>query len=308
MQYLPKQILTSILKLYGDKTELKGIEGKEVEYLLSKGMLNSVYGMCVTDIIRDVISYDDEWQIQTKKNLPVEELEGMMQKNNKSWRRFLYYPWGIYVTAYARRNLWQAILALGNDYVYSDTDSVKYLNHDKHLKFFEKYNKKCRAKLKAMCDFRRIPISLTEPKNKKGEKKPIGIFEDEGNYDYFKTLGAKRYMYSCGGKVQITVAGLSKQNGVNYMMRKCNGDLKKVFGMFDDQLTIPANETGKSTHTYIDTEMTNTVVDYLGQSLDVTSKSGIHLDDCEFSLSISKQYASFLRMFLAGYEEKRVFL
>lgn len=309
MQYLPKQIIMSILKLYGDKTELKNVSGKEVEYLLSKGMLNSVYGMSVTDIIRDVIDYEnDDWHVQGKKALPVEELEGMIQKHNKSWRRFLYYPWGVYVTAYNRRNLWDGILEMGPDYVYSDTDSIKYLYHDKHEDYIKKYNKECKRKLKAMCDFRRIPLSLTEPKNIKGEKKPIGIFEYEGKYDYFKTLGAKRYMYARDGKPQITVAGLSKQNGVRYMMKKCGGDLKKVFAMFDDQLTIPANETGKSTHTYIDHEMQADVVDYLGGNLHITSKSAVHLEDCEFSLSISKQYAAFLRMFVSGYRETRAFI
>src|SRR5699024_8963425 len=39
--YLPKPIIESILKLYQNKTELKGVDGFEVEYLLSKGMLNS---------------------------------------------------------------------------------------------------------------------------------------------------------------------------------------------------------------------------------------------------------------------------
>ena len=61
MQYLPKAIIESIVELYQGKTTLKGVEGKEVEYLLSKGMLNSVYGMCVTDIVRDEILYNEEW-------------------------------------------------------------------------------------------------------------------------------------------------------------------------------------------------------------------------------------------------------
>ena len=33
------------------------LNNKEVEYLLSKGMLNSVYGMSVTDIVKDTAIY-----------------------------------------------------------------------------------------------------------------------------------------------------------------------------------------------------------------------------------------------------------
>ena len=64
--YLPKSIIESILNLYQDKTTLKGVQGKEVEYLLSKGMLNSVYGMCVTDIVKDNAVYndDDNWNFE----------------------------------------------------------------------------------------------------------------------------------------------------------------------------------------------------------------------------------------------------
>ena len=41
--YLPIEIIKSIIKLYSDKTTLKGVMGKETEYLISKGLLNSVY-------------------------------------------------------------------------------------------------------------------------------------------------------------------------------------------------------------------------------------------------------------------------
>lgn len=42
-RYLPIEIIKSLIKLYKDKTELKGVNGKETEYLVSKGLLNSVY-------------------------------------------------------------------------------------------------------------------------------------------------------------------------------------------------------------------------------------------------------------------------
>lgn len=41
--YLPLEIIQSIIKLYTDKTTLKGVKNKETEYQVSKGLLNSVY-------------------------------------------------------------------------------------------------------------------------------------------------------------------------------------------------------------------------------------------------------------------------
>ena len=41
--YLPIEIIKSIIKLYSDKTTLKGVKDKETEYQVSKGLLNSVY-------------------------------------------------------------------------------------------------------------------------------------------------------------------------------------------------------------------------------------------------------------------------
>lgn len=41
--YLPVEIIKSIIKLYSDKTTLKGVKDKETEYQVSKGLLNSVY-------------------------------------------------------------------------------------------------------------------------------------------------------------------------------------------------------------------------------------------------------------------------
>lgn len=295
--YLPKPIIESILNLYQDKTTLKGVQGKEVEYLLSKGMLNSVYGMSVTDIVKDNAIYNDadDWGFE-KVDINTE-----IDKYNGSKNRFLYYAWGIWVTAYARRNLWTGILAVGEDYVYSDTDSIKALNYSKHENYVNHYNTAVLKKLRKMCDELGFNKELLTPKTVKGEVKPLGIWEFEGNYDRFKTLGAKRYLVQEGDKYSLTVAGLSKANGMQYIQEVCENDSDKIFNMFNNELYIPSNKTGKMTHTYLDNEQSNTVTDYLGVSNIEHALSGVHLGACDFTLSISKQYLNFLANLKDGY-------
>ena len=99
---------------------MKGVQGKEYEYLHNKQLLNACYGMCVTDIAPEPILYDNDiWTTD------LYTLEDQISKYNKAKQRFLFYPWGIYVTAYARRNLFMGIYEFYTDYIYSDTDSIK---------------------------------------------------------------------------------------------------------------------------------------------------------------------------------------
>lgn len=293
--YLPKSIIESILDLYEKKTTLKDVDGFEVEYLLSKGMLNSVYGMCVTDFVKDEHTYNDDWVCN-----PV-SIEEKIEEYNKSKNRFLYYPWGIWVTAYARRNLWTAILNVGNDYIYSDTDSVKMLNYEKHKPYIESYNEHVTIKLNNMMDFYKLDKKRLTPKTIKGIDKPLGVWEHEGHYTKFKTLGAKRYLIEEKGNFYLTVAGLSKKNGIEYIKEQCSNDSDKIFDMFNDSLYIPSSNTGKMTHTYIDTPYDLLVTDYRGVYCEVHTESGIHLGDCDFTLSVSKQYSEFLKMVSQGY-------
>ena len=142
---------------------------------------------------------------------------------------------------------------------------------------------------------------LLSPKTVQGVSKPLGVWDYEGHYTRFKTLGAKRYLYEEGGQLYLTVAGLSKMNGINYMIKKCNNDFSKVFDMFTDDLHIPAENTGKNTHTYIDIEITDEIEDYKGNKQIVTSLSAVHLEPTNFSLSISDYYIKFYKMLQSGY-------
>lgn len=290
--YLPTNFVKSILKLYSDKTTLKGVEGKEVEYLVSKGMLNSCYGMTVTDIVRDEIIYYDEWDIEKA------DVEKDIEHYNKSRNRFLYYPWGVWVTAYARRNLWGGILAFGDDYIYSDTDSIKCINIEKHFDYINSYNNTVKLKLQMAADYHKIDFELFQPKTIKGVKKLIGVWdwETENNkYTRFKTLGAKRYMIEQNGKINITVAGVNKKTAVPYLIKKYGN---KIFDAFTNDLTIPKEHTGKMTHTYIDERKTGIITDYLGNKNNYDEYSAVHLENAKYSLSLSQAYIDFLKGFV----------
>lgn len=289
MSYLPTAIIKSILELYDKKTTLKGVEGKEVEYLLSKAMLNSIYGMTVTAIVRDEQIYNNNmWS--TERGNAEEEIK----KYNESKNRFLFYPWGVYVTAYARRNLWKGILHFQDDYIYSDTDSIKFVNLEKHKEWIEAYNKEITDKIKNALEF--SVIEYETPKTIKGVKKPLGVWDYEGKYDRFKTLGAKRYMYQIEGDIHITVAGLSKAQGAQYIASQ-----KKPFEFFSNEMYIPSNHTSKLTHTYIDYEQSYDIMDYKGNVSNVTALSGVHLEPTDFTLSQSEQFSRFIDNFCKGY-------
>lgn len=301
--YLPKPIVESILRLYQGKTELKDVAGSEVEYMHSKGMLNSIYGMCVTDVVKEQAEYAEELGWTSYKP----NVDETVADYNESKNRFLFYAWGIWVTAYARRNLWTGILAVGNDYVYSDTDSLKVLNWDKHVAYTKWYDSTVIKKMEDMCDEYKLDKALLRPKTKDGVEKVLGVWDYEGTYPLFKTLGAKRYLVlEKSGRLALTVAGLSKRNGVEYMKEQAGGDTKKVFEMFSTDLYIPAEKTGKMTHTYIDEEIHTQVTDYLGQKADVKTLSGVHLESCEFTLSLSTQYMAFMKQVADGYIFKGV--
>ena len=297
-EYLPTEFVRSILGLYANKTTLKGVVGKEVEYLNSKEMLNSCYGMCVTNPLRDEFTYEGEWDVST---LSPEKVFETLQKYNESRNRFLFYPWGVFVTAYARRNLFTGIYERGDDYVYSDTDSVKVRHADRHQEYFKQYNNLVQYKLRQACKHHGLPFEMVEPKTIKGVNKILGVWDYEGTYTRFKTLGAKRYMVEeedalrTGGKsypVSLTVSGVNKKTAIPYLLEKYGQE--GIFEAFTNYLAIPPQATGKNIHTYIDYEQSGEFSDYTGETGGFSEMTGVHLEPTGYSLSLSVMYLNFL--------------
>ena len=328
--YLPRPFILSILHLFANKTSLKGVEGRETEYMVSKNMINSAYGMSVTNIIRDLYEYSDVdgWTTEDA------DVSTQLKKYNTNHNRFLFYAWGVWVTAHARHDLWEAIFEFGPDYIYADTDSIKGLNFDKHMSFFKLYNNRVNVQLSKMCKQLNIPISLCKPKTKKGEVKTIGVWEIEESYKTFKAIGAKRYMYEHEtGEMSFTVSGVNKHYGMPYLLKEYSGvdpqyyslielayspdpnlekesreamkkvvelhnngeiDYTPLFEKFSEGLYFPPEATGKQTLTYIDKPLSFSCTDYNGLTHHCFEFSVIHMEPQSYYMSQTAEYLRFL--------------
>lgn len=201
--YLPEQLIKTICQYYHYKTELKNVPGQELLYMKSKNKLNSLYGMCAQDPVKQSILFIDNDFKEQNEN----EAELLLAYNKKA---FLAYQWGVWVTAWARYRLEEGIqLAHGdvNDpnapqFVYCDTDSVKYLGEIDLSKFNTERIK----------DSKRSGAYATDPQ---GITHYMGVYEKEHDMCEFRTMGAKKYVYreTPDDKLVCTIAGVSKSLG-----------------------------------------------------------------------------------------------
>lgn len=201
---LPKPLREEIQKFYRDKTELKGVKGQELFYGLQKAKLNAIYGMSCQKPVKETIDFINGFWVE--RNDPEPEL---LAKNNA--KAFLVYSWGVWTTAHARRELEKAINIVGPErFVYCDTDSVKFIDDGKVS--FKAYNESRKR------DSIKNGGVAADPA---GHKHYLGVYENEGTYKRFITMGAKKYAYEdAAGELHITVAGVSKYKGAAELARR----------------------------------------------------------------------------------------
>lgn len=294
--YLPKPIIESVLEFYKAKTTLKGVEGQETEYMIKKEMLNSIYGMMVTSPLKELVPFDTETGDWTDPELMgynefKEWEEKELEKYNDNKRRFLFYPWGVYITAYARQALYTGLLEMGKDYIYSDTDSIKCLNLDRHMDYIQRYDDFIVSHIDETLKHYDIDPEESRPCNIKGQKKQIGVWDIETEKDpyiRFKTLGAKRYMYEQSDGIHITIAGVSKELGKEFIAGK-----DKPFDFFTDEMEIDEDASGKLTHTYLDSPQDGVLQDYLGNVMEYHEDSSVYLEKSSYSMSITEEFKNF---------------
>lgn len=226
---LPKALRQAISDLFVEKTKLKGIKNMKYFYTKLKNRLNGVFGMAFTALVRELVTLEEgTWKTESEG-----DIEGELKKYYKSRNSFLHYQWGVFVAAFARKRLQEAIDICGDALVYVDTDSVKYIESKTITRALETLNEK----YSRMADDSDVPAkAYTE----KGGLEILGLWDDEGMYDQFKTFGAKKYAYIDKEGFRFTVSGLGDAaygeiKGMDdFVLGKTVHNAGRTISIFDD--------------------------------------------------------------------------
>lgn len=291
--YLPKYLIEFILDAYCDKTKLKHVPGKEDIYNNKKVVCNCIYGACVTDFIKSSIIFTDDWHTAECTDEFIEEK--LNEQRSFKARNLFVYSWGCFVTAYARRNLFERIIEcnqndsptltefdLDKDVIYYDTDSLKMLNFDNYKKYFEDYNNQCRRKIMNVCLHYAIDYKKFYPEDINNIIHPLGYYDfEDGSYSEFRTLGAKRYAYrdKSDNKLHITISGVNKEYGVNALKNNINNFNKKLKFNYED--------AHKNTKFYYNNEKPYTFIDNEGNSYTDTWGCGVVIMPTTYDLTMN---------------------
>lgn len=269
---LPRPMKDVIRSYYQQKTELKGSDDpfQKLLYDKSKNILNGLYGMCAQDPVKENL-------IWTGSGFEVddEDPEVLLKKNTR--HAFLNYAWGVWTTAWARYRLEQGIRIAGaQDFLYCDTDSVKYIDHGQEWSEINEQAKADSIKSGAWA------------LDSKQEPHYMGVYEPDAEYSRFITLGAKRYAYDDENwNLHITISGVSKSAASEL------GRLEN----FKEGFTF--QHPGKTEADYVDfPESDQLVID--DKLIEITSY--VIIKETTYNLSLSTSYRNLLRLIESGHD------
>lgn len=274
---LPRALTDLVIKYYKDKTELKGIAGQELFYDKAKALLNSLYGMMAQNPVKHspIFQQIGDWNDDSIPDIEV------LAKHNKT--AFLCYQWGVWVTAWARKALEDGINNVQNtsgaDFIYADTDSVKYIGNVDWTEYNNARIAECQE-------------SGSYATDKKGITHYMGVFESEDNpdtgvaYAQFRTMGAKKYAYKItnDGPTHVTISGVDKKKG--------GAELDKHNGLESFTEDFVFVEAGGTESVYSDDpEIKKFMID--GHELQITSN--VSILPSTYTLGITGEYERIIK-------------
>lgn len=268
---LPPAHIHNIVKYYRGKTELKGT-GDDYNYMKSKNLLNSIFGMSAQDPVKQSVLFDmGLFRLDT---VPGREIYEKYKK-----KAFQPYQWGVWTTAHARMALEEGIKVAGHNCIYVDTDSVKFIGEAD----FSEFNKKA--------------INLSKQSRAyaddiKGETHYMGVYEQEQTYSRFKTLGAKKYVYEYSdGVVHCTIAGVNKKLGGEELMNVSRETNTDPLQLFNDGFVFKM--AGGNEVIYNDFPEEDEIELYTNGEREIITRNE-SLIDSEYTVGITDEYAALL--------------
>ena len=213
---MPDWLKSEVFDYFQNKCSLKGVN--DLLYAKSKNMLNGVYGMTATAIIREVFKMDGDY-ILTKQPQDEEDEQNALNKYYRSYNNFMPYQFAIWTTAHARDALYTMICATGEvedsddlddktlvycNFLYCDTDSVFYLETENNKKRMEKYAEDCRERARSAGAY--------------VDNKYLGEPTDEAPLRAFRAIHAKCYAMEEYNKetgdyeLNVVIAGIPKKS------------------------------------------------------------------------------------------------
>lgn len=285
--YMPEHVIKYMLKRFEQKTLLTGVD--EEMRLIEKQKLNSIYGMCGTALIHDTIEELENFKYE-KTRLKDPEIQKELDKLHKNaFKNVLPYSWGIYVTAYQRYFLMEMAHKFDlNKICYFDTDSIKGFFDEADEAIIAAENERIKKWTKERLEAQNIPWEMSCPKNTKGSREYLGIWEHDASYYEIKFMGAKRYAYKYkpDDQVHITIAGVPK--AAAHVLRSVD-DLKEglYFDIFNSR---------KNLLTYLDG---NNPECTFPDGYRVTNTCGCNIRPTSYKLTLTGDYRELLKKYLA---------
>lgn len=282
---LPPYLLDLVCKYYYKK---ETVEDKEsIDYILAKQIVNAFYGLCCASVFHQNYIFTGE---------EMELFESVPDWDKLRERQILLPQWGIWISAYARRECIKILTKYcdPNDMVYADTDSWKIRHPLAYRDTFRTYNDEMDRRLMAL-DLSKLDfefIGCRDENDLKQKLMGLGHFSFEAHILRIKALGCKRYIYlDDKGKLVAKCAGMTKQSFIDYMKLHPDDD---PFDLFDFNLTIPPEISHKMASTY-QLKSKSYIVDLEGNGEEMGELSSVCLTPIPFCMKSNSDYIAWFK-------------
>lgn len=192
--YLPVDVQDAVLDLFCQKEYHAQTKSRFAAYYKSLG--NSFFGVSVqspfTPTFTEYMPDPDTIAVKQEYVPEDEQIDFFLEK-----MATLPYQWGVWICAHMRFELQEQINALGSDFVYSDTDCIKFIGEHKINDSGQHFEYKYKDVQATMGGWREEPLAKR-----------------------FKMLGAKKYCAEYDSGLDVVLAGCAKAKAITELKKK----------------------------------------------------------------------------------------